>query len=174
MDYALALSVNYNSVDLKTLKSAVRRTYSAISSTRTIENSESEAHFFKSSLQTATAPDRRYLCILMVHLIWNCTLIRGIVHMCRKVTVLGLRRTAGISKDILKFLDTRYGNDAVATDHTVCIFSHWREMADWQYLCWKWPQNGKSILLLTPSKLRFFEHFRLNLASLAYFAPATI
>jgi len=24
-----------------------------------------------------------------------------------------------------------------------------------------------------PSKLRFFEHFRLDLASLAYFAPAT-
>ena len=32
----------------------------------------------------------------------------------------------------------------------------------------------KSIRLLTPSKLRFLEHFRLDLASLAYFAPATI
>jgi len=32
----------------------------------------------------------------------------------------------------------------------------------------------KSIRLLTPSKLRFLEHFRLDLASLAYFAPATM
>ena len=38
-------------------------------------------------------------------------------------------------------------------------------------------ENGlemeKSIRLLTPSKLRFLEHFRLDLASLVYFAPAT-
>ena len=39
-------------------------------------------------------------------------------------------------------------------------------------------ENGlemeKSIRLLTPSKLRFLEHFRLDLASLVYFAPVTI
>mgnify|MGYP006864795517 CR=1 FL=1 len=47
--------------------------------------------------------------------------------------------------------------------------SHWREMAALAISLLKMTSKCS----FTPSKLRFLEHFRLDLESLAYFAPAT-
>ena len=49
------------------------------------------------------------------------------------------------------------------------LVSHWREMAALAISLLKMTSKCS----FTSSKLRFFEHFRLDLASLAYFAPAT-